>query len=360
VQLNKPLSYFTHIVCESIFFPVKKEVVEKFGDQWTRPEHIVSAGPFKLVEWKVQDRMILEKDAQYWRAGDVKLKKVTIFPVEDRQTALNMFRQGRLDWTGHDGAPNSLVPSFRNDPNFRISPGFTSYFYWINTQRPPLDDLRVRKALVLAMDRKNLVKEVTRGGEVPAGFFVPVNTGSYKSPAGIVSDDYRADLEKAKKLLAEAGYGPGGKKIRPLKLIYNNDENHKKIAVAFQQMLKKELGIDLVLTNMEWKVYLKTQTAMDFDLSRAGWQGDYPDPSAFLENALSTCGNNYSGWKNSTFDQLFEKANRTADTKTRNKLLYDAESLMLSEAPMIPVYIYTHFGFLRPEVTAVRFAFSKS
>ncbi len=352
VTLNKPLGYFKAIVAESIFFPVKKSVVEKFGDGWTRPGNLVSAGPYKLLEWKVQDRIVLVKDPHYYDAAKVTMDKVVALPLEDRQTALNLFRQGKLDWTGHNGFPNSLVPVIAKsgDPTLRLFPGFTSYYYWLNTRKEPLNNPLVRQALALAIDRETIVNQVTKGGETAADFSVPPNTGNYISPKGLSSGNYAKDVERAKKLLEEAGYGPGKKSIRPLKLIYNTDENHKKVAQAVQNMVKKALGIDLVLQNLEWKVYLKTQEAGDFDMSRAGWQGDYPDPAAFLENSLSFAGNNHSGWKNPEFDKLFDQANRTNDEAKRLNLLNQAEALVLKDVPFINVYMYTNFHLLRPEI----------
>lgn len=351
VKLNKPLSYFPHLTAESLFYPVKKEVVEKFGDAWTRAENIVGNGAFKMTDWKVQDRIVLVRNPNYWDAANVSLEKVTAFPIEDRQTALNLFKQGRLDWSGQNGVPNSLVPSLKSDPSFRTHSAFTTYFYRFNTTKAPLDDKRVRQALVLAIDRKSIVEQVTRGGELASGFVVPVNTGTYKSPAGLPTSDYRKDVERARALLTEAGYyGPNAKKMRPLVLIYNTDENHKKLALAVQRMWKQELGIDVQPQNQEWKVYLKNQQALNFDISRSAWQGDYPDPASHLENFLSTSGNNHTGFKNAKYDELFEMANRTGDEKTRFGLLNQAETLLLDEAPISPLYVYTNFGLLRPEI----------
>jgi oligopeptide transport system substrate-binding protein len=349
VKLKKPLSSFTQICAEALSYPVQKEAIEKWKDQWTKPEHFVGNGPFRLVEWKVQDKMVLEKNPNYYDADKVALKRVIAYPIADRQTAVNLFKQGKLDWSGTNGAPNALVPSFKSDPNFRIHPAYVSYLYWLNTKNPPLNDKRVRQALVLAVDRKQLVERVTRGFEIPASFFVPQNIGSYHSPSGIVSPNYAADVERARKLLADAGF-PGGKGFRQLKLQYNTDENHKKVALAVQQMWKKALGIDVEPTNTEFKVYLAEQTAMHFDLSRGGWQGDYTSPGTFLELLTSSSGNNHTGWKNSKYDELFEKASTTLNEKDQNKLYNEAETLMLDEAPIIPLYIYTNFSFIRPEV----------
>lgn len=349
VTLIKPLGYFPQIVAETIMWPVKKEVVEKYKDQFTRPENFVGNGPYKLVEWKIKDKIVLEKNPYYWDASQVSLKRVVAYPIEDRQTGVNLFKQGKLDWTGNHGAPNSLVPSFKSDPNFRIFQGFISYFYRVNTKAKPLDDRRVRQALSLAIDRKQLVESVTRGGEIPSDHLIPDNVGKYKSPSTFIGTDYRANVEKAKKLLAEAGYA-GGKGMKPIRILYNTDENHKKIALTIQQMWRKELGVESTLINQEWKVYLKNQNAMDFDVSRSGWQGDYPDPINFLELFTASSGNNNTGWTNPQFDQLLSKANAMQDEKKRWGVLAEAEGMFLEDAAIIPLYTYTNFGFLRPEV----------
>ncbi len=349
VRLNKPLSYFLQLAAEQVLVPVKKEIVEKFGDQWTRPENIVVNGPYKLTEWKVQDKMVLVKNPYYYGAKDIKLNRVVALALSDRQTAVNLFKQGKLDWSGTNGAPNTLVPSYRSDPTFRVNPGFVTYYYWLNTNKKPLNDKRVRQALSLAIDRKQIVEKITRGGESPANSFVPSNTGSYISPAALFTNDYEKDLKKAKELLAQAGF-PDGKNFPTLELQYNTDDNHKRLAQTVAQMWKKNLGINVSIYNLEWKVYLQQQRAKNFDLSRAGWSGDYPDPVTFLELLLKGSGNNHSGWTSDVYDSLLEKANSTRNAKARLDLLKKAEAMILDETPLIPVYFYVHYGFIRPEV----------
>ncbi|MBN8555242.1 MAG: peptide ABC transporter substrate-binding protein [Deltaproteobacteria bacterium] len=349
VTLNKPVPYFLHLTAETILAPVKKEVVEKWGSQWTRPENIVSNGPYKLSSWKVQDRIVMDKNPLFHDAANVKLQRVVALPIEDRQTGVNMYQQGKLDWSGHNGAPNSLVPAFKANPDFRIFPGFISYYYLFNTKRPPLDNPKVREAMVLTIDRDELVKQVTRGGEIGYGALVPPHTGTYGGAQGLPSKDFKADVAKAKKLLAEAGF-PEGKGFRTLNLLYNTDENHKKVALALSQMWKKNLGITVAPFNQEWKVYLKSQNAKDFDLSRQGWQGDYPDPATFLELFQSKSGNNHTGWASAEYDKKFQETNNMPAGKARDAKLKEVEELLLKDAPIAPIFIYTNFGFLRPEV----------
>lgn len=349
VTLSKPVPYFLHLTSESPFFPVKKEVIEKHGSRWTRPEHIVSSGPYKMTEWSVGQRIVLKKNPHHWNAKNIDIEKIVALPLNNKQTAVNLFRQGKLDWTGMNGAPNALVPSFRRDPNFRTHPAFITYFYRINTTRPPLDDKRVRQALALAIDRKTLVEKITRGGELPADSLVPPETGDYRSPKSIISKDHKKNLAKARALMKEAGF-PGGKGFRKLELQYDTKELHKRVAQAIQEMWRTGLGIEVEPVNKEWKVYLKQQKAMEFDISRSGWLGDYPDPASFLELMTSSSGNNQTGYTNPKYDKLFALSAKEVDPAKRRKLLQDAEALILEDLPVIPIYTYSSFGFLRPEV----------
>jgi oligopeptide transport system substrate-binding protein len=349
IQLKKPVPYFLQILAESLSYPVKKSVVEKHGDRWTRPGNIVVNGPFVISDWKVQDKIVLSKNPHYWDAANVKISRAVAIPLIERQTAVDLFRQGRLDWTGQNGAPNAIVPSQLKNPHFRVHQGFVTYFYRFNTTRPPLNDVRVRQALALAINRSEIVDRVTRAGETVATTFVPPGAGTYKSAEPMISEDHAKNLEKARALLAEAGF-PGGKGLRTLDLLYNTDENHKRIALALQQMWKRDLGVNVVPVNQEWKVYLKSQTALDYDISRSGWSGDYPDPATFLELFTSSSDNNQTGWKNADYDKLFAESARTLDPVKRAELLRQVETILLNQGPIAPVYFYTNFGFLRPEI----------
>jgi len=350
VRLNKPVPFFLHLTAESVMFPAKKENVEKFGDQWTRAENIVSNGPYTLKDWSVQQNIVLKKNPQYWNAAEVTIDQVVALPLNDKQTAVNMFRQGRLDWTGHNGAPNAMVPALKKDPNFRIEPAFITYFYRFNTTREPLNDARVRQALALAIDRNALVEKVTRGGEIPAVALVPPKTGDYISPKGVVSGNFPEDLKKAKALLASYIKEKGLKSLRRLRLQYDTKELHKRISQAVQEMWSKNLGITVEPFNQEWKVYLAAQRQMDFDISRSGWMGDYPDPATFLELFTSTSGNNHTGYASANYDKLFERSSGEVDHDKRLKILEATEKLLLEDLPILPMFYYTNFGFVRPEV----------
>lgn len=350
VRLNKPVPYFLHLTAESVMFPVKKSVIEAHGDKWIRPDNIVSNGPYVLKQWQVQQKILMEKNPNYWGKDSIKINRVVALPLNDKQTAVNMFRQGRLDWSGPKGAPSSLVAAFQRDPNFRIDPAFITYFYRFNTTKPPLDDVRVRQALALSIDRDALVKKVIRGGETPALSLVPPKTGDYVSPQGVISADFQKNLVRAKALLAEYLKEKNIKNLRTLNLQYDTKELHKRIAQAVQEMWRTNLGVEVKPFNLEWKVYLQAQRNMDFDISRSGWQGDYPDPATFLELFTSTSGNNHTGFKNKKYDELFSGSSGELNEKKRLHMLAEVEKVLLEELPIVPLFFYTNFSFVRPEV----------
>ena len=208
------------------------------------------------------------------------------------------------------------------------------YYYLINTERGPLKDPLVRKALAYSIDRESLTEHVLKAGQKPAYHFTPPNTGGYTAEVKL---PYDPDL--ARHLLAEAGF-PGGEGFPKFELLFNTSESHATIAVAIQQMWKEELGIEIGLYNQEWKVYLATRKARKFDIVRAAWIGDYVDPNTFLSLVTSDNGNNHSNWGESTFDDLIRQAASEADHAARFALFQKAEKILIDEMPVIPIYFY--------------------
>ena len=201
----------------------------------------------------------------------------------------------------------------------------------------------MRQALTMAVDRKAIVETVTRGGQQPAYAFTPPDTKGYTSRAQVTFD-----VAGAKKLLAEAGYADG--KGLTVEIHYNTSENHRAIAEAVQQMWKKSLGVDATLRNEEWKVYMASQNATNYVVSRSGWTGDYPDPSTFHETFLSNSGNNRTGWINAEYDRLVKEAACMVDEKARYENFQKAEAILLDEVPLLPIYYYTRVFLLHPSV----------
>jgi oligopeptide transport system substrate-binding protein len=349
VDLENPVPYFLDLVKFYTALPVPRHVIERLAregknpDLWTRPEHIVSNGAYRLSEWKFRQFMRLQKNARYWDAQHVRMPSVRLAMVESYNTTLNLYEAGELDAIG----PNSSLPAEFMDQlsryrDFRRAPTLASYFYWFNTNAAPVNDARVRRALSLAIDRKSLVEHVSRGGQIPSADLVPDQLGGYVGPHSPLFDP-----EAARALLREAGYGPGHP-LPPLTLTYNTTEAHKQLAEAVQQMWKQNLGVTVELENQEWKVYLKNLQSMSFQIARMGWVGDYPDPNTFLELLTSHNGNNHAGWHDAHYDDLLKQANATTEHAARMQKLQDAERYVLAAMPILPLYVYSRSELVKP------------
>ncbi|GAA4440472.1 peptide ABC transporter substrate-binding protein [Bremerella cremea] len=358
VELEAPTPYFLELASFYPMHPVNRTCVETFGyPDWTKPENIVTCGPYQIKERRIRDRIRLTKNPTYWNADEVSLETIDALAVQSDTTQLNMFMSGQMEWA--TVVPNSVLDQLRErdvdkkeDPERKeerddllIAPMLSTYFYRVNTKRPPLDDPRVRQALNLAINKQEIVDHVTRGGQIPAGSLVPPGITGYEGP---VTQSYNP--ERARELLAEAGFGPGGKKMRPIQILYNTSEGHKSIAEVIQQQWKKNLHIDVQLRNVEWGVYLTTQREMDYDVCRAGWIGDYPDPNTFLDMFITDGENNETGWSNPEYDKLIEEARSEPDPEKRMKIMQDAEQLLVDQMPILPVYFYVSINMVRPYV----------
>ncbi len=347
VTLNNPTPFFLGLLYHHALYPVHKATVEKFKGAWTRKENIVTNGAFMLDNWQLNKVITLKKSPTYWDAARVTLTQVNFLPVEKQDTEEKMFRSGELHVTNEVPLEKITTWKAKKDGVYQESPYLGIYHYWINTTKKPLNDVRVRKALALALDRQRIVDLVTKGGQLPATTFTPPGTGGYVPTPRLPKSAER--LAEAKKLLADAGY-PGGKGMEPIELLYNTSDSHKKIAEAISQMWKQALGVEIRLFNQEWKVYLDSQKQKAFGVSRAGWIADYNDPNTFLDMFLTDGGNNHSGWSNKTYDKLIADAGRETNVKKRMALFGKAEDILLDELPCIPIYIYTRVYLKSPNI----------
>jgi oligopeptide transport system substrate-binding protein len=304
----------------------------------------VGNGPFVLDQWRVNDVIVVKKSPTYWDRDHVRLNAIHYYPIESDDTEERAFRSGQLHST--EMMPLSKIDYYKtNYPDLlNISPFLGTYFYRINVTKPPLNDKRVRRALALAIDRESLVKNVRRGGELPAFNYTPPGTAGYTCRASL-----HEDLAEARRLLAEAGY-PDGKGLPTIELLYNTLEAHRTLAEAIQQMWKKNLGIDVQLVNQEWKVYLDSQRTLNYQICRAAWIGDYVDPNSFLDEFVTGGGNNETGWSNAEYDRLIAEAARTGDPAQRLEVFQKAEAILMDELPIIPIYFYTRVYLKRPEL----------
>lgn len=350
VKLKAATPYFLGLLQHYSTWPVHQATVEKFGKmdtrgtKWTRPENMVSNGPFTLKEWELNKRIVVAKNPKYWDAAKVRLNEVHFFPTENIQTEERSFRGGELHVTNTVPLNKIDVYKKENPDLIRIDPYLGTYYYRFNTKKKPFDDVKVRKAFAYAIDRESIVKNVTKAGQLPGFNFTPPNTAGYTPEAKISYDP-----ELAKKLLAEAGY-PNGQGFPKVEILYNTQEAHKSIAEAIQQMLRKQLNVDVELANQDWKVYLASTKAGDYHLARAGWIGDYADPNTFLDMWVTDGGNNQTGWSNKEYDQLIEKASSTGDRAVRYDAFQKAEKILMEELPVLPIYIYTRTYLIHPDV----------
>ena len=347
VTLRSPTPYFLGTLYHYTMYPVHRKTIEAHGARWTKPEHYVGNGPFILKKWVLNHVVEVEKSPTYWDRDRVRLKQVNFHAIEDISTEEKVFRAGRLHVTKE--VPLARIPFWQKDESgvYNQHPYFGAYFYRLNTTREPLNDERVRRALALALDRDQIVKYVTRGGQIPATALTPPRAGGYEPRMYLPTNLDR--LAEARALLAEAGY-PNGDGMRRLQLLYNTSESHKKIAEAIQQMWKKNLGVDIELFNQEWKVYLARQRTMDYDVARAAWIGDYKDPNTFLDMWVTDRGNNATGWSSEEYDSLLKQASLEADFEKRTAFFGRAETLLMEAMPIIPIYIYTRVYLKRVNV----------
>lgn len=351
VTLNARTPYFLQLMDHYSTFAVHPGTIEKFGKatdrytQWTRVENIVGNGPFVLKEWKLNRRIVVEKSDTYWDRDTVSLNGIVFYPTENVVSEERMFRVGQLHYT--QTVPLDKIPIYEameNSPHVQ-APYLGTYFYLFNTNKAPMDDVRVRWAFSLAVDRVKLNDTVLKKSRFPAYTITPPGTLGYEPPIL-----FQYNPEKARKLLAEAGY-PDGEGFPPVEVTYNTQEDHRKIAVALQQMWNEVLNIDVGIANQEWKVYLDTVDTMNFQIARRGWIGDYVDPNNFLDMYISGGGNNNTGFADPVYDaMILREAPRAETREERFQIFYEAEKRLMEQMPILPIYTYTSNHLIHPSV----------
>jgi oligopeptide transport system substrate-binding protein len=351
VTLRRRTPYLLKILAtDYVWDPLPIRVLARYGPLdrkdtgWTKAGRLVSSGPFLLKEWAPDQKVVVVRNPLYWDAAHVKLDAIEFYPVVETATEERMFRTGQLDVTQQ--LPVSKIEVYRQEhpDELRVDPYLGVYFYRCNVTRPPLNDVRVRRALALAIDREKLVQDVVKGGEEPAYAVSYPNDAGY-TPAARLS----GGVAEAQRLLAEAGY-PGGKGLPTIELHYNTFKEHQDIAEAIQAMWLKNLGVRITLRNEDWKVYLDSQHTHNYQLSRSGWIADYLDPHVFLEIWETGNGNNDTLWSNPEYDRLLHSA-LDADTEEGRYAIYQKlDAILVQECPVLPVYYYTSFYLKSPRV----------
>jgi oligopeptide transport system substrate-binding protein len=337
VTLNAPTPFFPELTSFTTYLPVHLPTVEKFGDRWIMPENIVVNGPYRLKAWKINNRIELEKNPRYWRAGTVAFNRVDALAVSKANTALNLYLTGQADLILDKGlVPATLIGELKKQPDFHTFSFLANYFYRFNVTRPPFNDVRVRKAFSAAINRQEIVERITRAGEAPATTFVPPGLPGYPSLEGVGFDP-----DQAKKWLAEAGY-PDGKGFPRIALLYNKTDLNEQVATEIQDMWDRTLGVKVELRNQEWATYLTSLDELDYDVARSSWVGDYRDANTFLDCFITGGGNNRTGWSDPKYDALIKAAGLEPNPATRLTLLSQAEQILVQQqCPIAPIYFLT-------------------
>lgn len=353
ITLAESTPYFLDLTSFYTYYPINKSVQEATPKWYTDASTFVSNGAFKLTEWKHKESLKLEKNENYYDKDKIKLDAVTFAIIANESTAYNMYRDGELDLVYP--IPQDVLPTLEGNKEFHNGPDLATYYYNLNNKVKPFNNVKVRKALSLAVNRKEIVEGVAQGGQKPAYSLVPPgipegDNGDYQENGG---DLFSENLDEAKKLLAEGLKEEGMSKMPKLSLLYNTNEGHKKIAEAVQQMWKKNLGIDIGLENVEFQVKIDREHAGEFQVSRGGWSGDYVDPMTFMDLFVTDGPYNDAGWSNKDYDKFINTAKTSMDTATRMDAMHKAEKILADEMPIVPIYFYTKPYVLKENVTGV-------
>ena len=349
--LENQTPYFLELLNHYAWFPVHPPTIEKFdafariGTKWTKPENFIGNGPFKLSEHKINSVIEASVAETYWDRNQTRLSAIKFYPIETADTEERAFRTGYLHVT-QTVSSDRIEFLKQNHPEWiHFEPYLGTYYYRFNLEKPPFDDVRVRKALSLSVNRDLLVEKVLKGGQLPAYCFTPPNTGGFTAKEG-----YGYNPRKAKQLLDSYLKEKGMDELPPFELSYNTSEGHKKVAEALQAMWKKALGIEIQLLNMEWKVFLSTISNGDYSIARAGWIGDYVDANTFLHLWRTGDGNNLTGWSNADYDLSLQLAEQSLEPLERFTHFQKCEDLLADEVPILPLYFYVQVSLRHPTV----------
>ncbi|MCL2214987.1 MAG: peptide ABC transporter substrate-binding protein [Treponema sp.] len=334
VTLVGPVPYALDMMAHYTFSPLPMHAVNRHGSNWTRVENFVGNGPFVLSEYIPNNRIVVVPNDKYWNKANVFLTKITFLPIEDQNTAYNGFLNGEIDW-GTD-VPLARIDEVKLHKDYQVSAQAGTYYILINqySSHASLRDSRVRRAISMAINREELINNVTKGGQLPATTLVPA-MGNYQPPTGL-----GYNVAEAQRLLAEAGY-PNGQGLPTFEYVYNTLDSHRIIGEYIQQSLRNNLGININLTNMEWATYLDYRSNGPFQLARAGWIADYLDPQNLLDLLLTGSGNNDGKYSNPEYDALLRQASRLPDGPQRNTIMLQAEQIgIVNDQALIPIYFY--------------------
>lgn len=354
VTLADPCPFFPSVIIHHAYYPVNKKLDEANPKWHTDPKTFVGNGPFSMKSWAHQSKIETIKNPNYWDAANVKLNQIDYLLTDNNSTSLSMFDGGQADLV-IDNLPPADIKRLLKEGKLKPKPYIANGYYCFNVTKAPFDNLKVRQAFSMAIDREAIVKNLDNG--FAAGYaFVPggipdADAGSDFRKAG--TDLIKFDAAQAKKLLAEAGYAEG-KGLPPITLIYNTNDIHKAIAEMIQEMWKKNLGVEVKLENQEWKVFLNNRQKGNYQVARHGWVGDYEDPLTFMGLFQSASGNNNAQYKNAEFDKQLALSYTLMDPKARMKVFHDLEKKAVAEDTIVaPIYYQPQYYLAKPGVKDV-------
>ncbi|RMF95429.1 MAG: peptide ABC transporter substrate-binding protein [Candidatus Schekmanbacteria bacterium] len=345
VELESPLSFFPYLTAFMVTFPMREDLVKKYGDKWAEAGKMEVTGPYLLSKWEHDYKIILKKNPQY-KSEEMGFDEVVLFIVNQPNTALLLYETGILDVAN---VPSIAVSKMKKRKDFISFPIYRGYYYGFNTRKFPFDNTLVRKAIAYAIDKREIVNAL-RGNEIPTNSWIPPGMLGYNKNIGISFDP-----EKARKLLAEAGF-PKGKGFPQVAISFNSSPENLIVAENIQAQLSKNLNIRVTLDNLEWKVYLGRLKKGAPPIFRLGWGADFPDPDNFMRLFTSSSGNNNTGWENKRYDELVEMAVLTDDISVRKKIYDEAQKILCEEdVPIIPLFTGTKNLLVRPTLSTKGF-----
>ena len=344
VTLKKPVVYFPSITTFMVTFPLRQDIIEKYGDNWTEPGKIVTNGPYLLEKWEHEYKLILKANPQHYE-GKPKINEVQIFVIQEPTTALTLYETGELDYIE---LPPIAIPHYKNSPEYRNKPQLRGYYYGFNITKPPFDNIQVRKALAHSINR-SLIPKILKGGELAASSWIPKGMFGYNEDIGS-----KFNPQKARSLLANAGY-PDGKNFPKVTAVFNTGDVNRLVGEYLQEQWKKHLNIEIKFESQEWKVFLSRLDLDPPQIFRLGWGADFPDPDNFMNLFIKTSGNNRLRWANQHYDQLVARGSTLKNPQDRKKVYDEAQVLLTEiEVPMIPLFVSAQNLLVKPYIRGLK------
>ncbi len=349
IRLTQPNAAFLAMLAHPSMVPVDKILISRFAEKWTKPEHIVTSGPYKLSEWVVNEKIIAQRNTRYWNNKATVINTVTYLPISSETADVNRYKAGEIDIT--NTIPVNQFAQLKASMGSQVSvlPLLSTYYYELNTTRAPFNDARVRRALNMALDKDIIAEKVMGQGQRPAWLISQPEIGgvTLKAP-DYTSWPREKRIEEARKLLNDAGYNDA----HPLSfnLLYNTMETHQRLAIAVSSMWKKNLGVEAKLQNQEWKTMLDTMHTGNFDAVRYAWIADYDDAATFLNNFRTGDSENTSKYSNPAYDEVLHNAAKAKDVAERGRYYQQAEDMLAQDVPAIPLYHYVRTHLVKPWV----------